>query len=381
MTPSKLFHRFVHWAASSIEADVDRLHGFLAGDTRGQKVRMLAYAGYRNATELRVCGRIVRYFEPLAPGETTLSRAKAMLSIYNSHEVGGVQVRCDAFGNQADAWSDGEGYFRFALAISRRLPSSTTWEAATLFTPGREMQAPSIDVPILAPGTDDHWAVISDIDDTVIETGSTNFLKNWRRVLAERPRDRQVVPGAVNLYALIAVNHAAPTRPFFYVSSSPWNLYGFLTEFMELNRIPHGPMFLKDLGVDSEKLFHSAHETHKLDAIRTVLDFYPGHRFLLIGDNGQKDVEIYSEAVAAHPGRVGAVFIRDVTGTCAEGPRSELLAKIANAGVPTYCAATFEEGLGVLQALGFERSAEVAKAAGQQSDANTESGLEPAGQP
>lgn len=83
-------------------------------------------------------------------------------------------------------------------------------------------------------------------------------------------------------------------RADFCVSSSPWNLYGFLTEFMELNRIPHGPMFLKDLGVDTGKFIHTGHEEHKLAAIRTVLEFYSDHKFLLIGDNGQKDVEIYT---------------------------------------------------------------------------------------
>jgi phosphatidate phosphatase APP1 len=359
------FGRFLHRLALELEGDLDRLQTMVRGDASGTKLRMLAYAGYRNAAELRVKGRMVRYAEPLEAGHGTWSRIRAMLAIYNSHEVAGVAVRCETDGNIFEAVSDDEGYFDFMVPLAKPLPPSTKWEAVTLSTPGRSMQALSVDVPVLAPGLDDHWGIISDIDDTVIETGATDFLRNWRRILAERPEDRLAVPGAASLYKTIARDHAAPTRPFFYVSSSPWSLYGFLTEFMELNRIPHGPMFLKDLGIDATKLLDAGHAEHKLAAINTVLEFYPNHKFLLIGDNGQKDVEIYAQAVKTFPDRIGAVFIRDVTASCATGAKAELLTEMAAAGVRTYCAADFDGGVAILDALGIERPVEATKAAGQ----------------
>jgi phosphatidate phosphatase APP1 len=288
-----------------------------------------------------------------------------MWAIYNSHEVPGVPIACDVGGEEHRTTTDEEGYFGFDLPISTWLPPTTQWEAHKLTTPGWHMQEPSVEVPVLAPGMDDHWGIISDIDDTILETGATDFLRNWRRVLLERPADRLSVPGAASLYGMIAGDHASPTRPFFYVSSSPWNLYGFLAEFMELNRIPHGPMFLKDLGIDRDKLIHTGHEEHKSAAIRTILEFYPDHRFLLIGDNGQRDVEIYSEAVSLFPERIAAVFIRDISGTCASGPKAELIAQMAQAGVATYCAADLSDGVAILKSLGLERVIEVARAAGQ----------------
>ena len=196
----------------------------------------------------------------------------------------------------------------------------------------------------------------------MIETGATDFVKNWRRVLVEQPEDRLAVPGAATLYKTIAEDHVAPARPFFYVSSSPWNLYGFITEFMELNGIPHGPMFLKDYGIDREKLIHTAHDTHKLEAIETVLSFYPGLRFLLIGDNGQKDVEIYARAVKDYGPRVAGVFIRDVSGTCREGAKAELLKGIEAAGIPTFCGAGFGDAVAVVKSLDLDRPLEAAKA-------------------
>ena len=365
MKGTNALSRFIHRMAVELETDLERLSAALGKRRRDRHVRLLAFAGYRNATEVRVTGRVVRQANLAGDGGGTFSDIKAMWAIYNSHEVPGVPVVCEAYGAEHSGVSDEEGYFGFAAPISVPLPPSTRWEAVTLKTPGWQMQPSSIEVPILAPGTDDHWGIISDIDDTVIETGATNFLKNWRRVLVERPRHRIAVPGASSLYGMIAVDHTSPTRPFFYVSSSPWNLYGFLTEFMELNRIPHGPMFLKDLGLDASKFIHTGHEDHKLAAIRTILEFYPGHKFLLIGDNGQKDVEIYAEAVRSFPDRVAAVFIRDITGTCTSGAKAELIAQMAAAGVATYCAPDLSGGVSILQSLGLERPVEVANAAGQ----------------
>lgn len=363
MAPPSSLHRIAHAVAWRVDHAINGLSRRLRAKDPASRVRVLAYAGYRNAQEIRLAGRIVRYAEPLAPGTGFLSRVRAMLAIYNSHEVPGVTVRCTLAGRTVYVVSDGEGYFHFAIPVRDALPLTTRWESATLSTPGRAAQAESFTVPILAPGTDDHWAVISDIDDTVIETGATNFLKNWRRVLVDRPQDRLAVPGAASLYGLIAGDHAAPTRPFFYVSSSPWNLYGFLTEFMERNRIPHGPMFLRDIGIDRKTFIHAGHASHKLAAIETILAFYPGHRFVLVGDNGQEDVAIYAQAVADFPGRVSAVLIRDVSGACTTGANADRLAAIGRAGVLTYCAAGFEDAAAKLAELGFERPEEAATAA------------------
>jgi phosphatidate phosphatase APP1 len=357
-----LFGTFLHAIAVDLEADIDRITNLIVSDQDpAHKIRLLTYAGYRNGREFRLSGRVMRFRKPLDAGEGTLSRLRAMMAIYNSEEVPGVRVRCDAYGGTAETRTDEEGYFSFALPIDEPLPDATRWEAAAISSPDREAQQPSISVPILAPAADNHWGVISDIDDTVVETGATNFLKNWRRVLVDQPRDRLAVPGAAKLYQMIAHNHRAPTRPFFYVSSSPWNLYGFIAEFMELNSIPHGPMFLADYGIDAGKLIKTAHDSHKLAAIETILAFYPQLRFLLIGDNGQHDVEIYARAVRDFPNRVGAVFIRDVEGSCKQGAKAALLAEIESSGIPVFCGSGFGDALAAAERLEIDRPFEAAK--------------------
>ena len=362
MTGSAL-NRLFRSLISGLESDVEQIAEAVPGgrDKTG-KVRLLAYAGYRNSRVARLKGRIVRYAQPLDAGEGMLVRLKAMLAIYNSHELPGVEVRVEGYDRTLSAVTDEEGYFDFEIPVERPLPTRTAWEQVVVSTPGREAQKPQISVPVMAPGAEHNWGIISDIDDTVIETGATDFVKNWRRVLIERPRDRLAVPGASTLYKMIARDHAAPARAFFYVSSSPWNLYGFIAEFMELNGIPHGPMFLQDYGIDTNRLITAHHDDHKLAAIREILAFYPDFRFLLIGDNGQRDVTIYAKAVAEYGPRVAAVFIRDVDGSCRSGEESELLRTIEAAGVPTYCGAGFGDALDVVKRLDLDRPIEAAKA-------------------
>lgn len=355
---------FVHAALAQFEGDVDRLEDLLArGEGHDARVRLIAYPGYRNADLLRLRGRVVRWGETLKPGAGTLERMRAMMAIYRSRELPGIAVRLEAYGQSQEMVSDEEGYFEFSVPLAGLpLPERTAWEQVTLTAPGRAAQAEAVHAPVMAPGTGGHWGIISDIDDTIVETGATDFVKNWRRVLVDRPSDRLAVPGAASLYRAIAKDHKAPVRPFFYVSSSPWNLYGFLAEYMELNGLPHGPMFLKDWGLDADKLGMTGHDEHKLAAIETILAFYPGMRFLLIGDNGQHDVEIYAKVVADFGPRVAAVFIRDVTGTCAAGAKAELLRGIEAAGVKTYCGAGFDEAIALFAALDLERPAEIAEA-------------------
>lgn len=334
MQTADTFHRWLRSLAVGLEQDVDQLKALLTDPVASGAVQVLPYAGYRNTRTLRVSGRVVEYSVPRAPADGVLDKLRAMWAIYNSREVSGVTVCCEVDGAGITSVSDEEGYFTFDLAIDRLLPPRASWENVTLSIPNRDPAQP-LTVPILAPGTDDRWGIISDIDDTIMETGATDFAANWRRIILEQPGERLAVPGTADLYRLIARDHAAPTRPFFYVSSSPWNLYGFLTQFMDLNRIPHGPMFLKDLGMDASKFIDGGHKSHKLEAIRTILRFYPEHRFLLMGDNGQHDVEIYAEVVKQFPQRIGAVFIRDVTGECGKGAKAAHLADMARLGVQT----------------------------------------------
>ena len=134
-----VFRRFLHSVLASAERDLDSVENLLShGEGYDRKVRLLAYAGYRNERSARIKGRIVRYEKPLDAGEGLLTRLRAMLEIYNSNELPGIEVRCEGYGRTASCTTDHEGYFSFDLDLSSPLPEQTKWENVLLSTPGRQ---------------------------------------------------------------------------------------------------------------------------------------------------------------------------------------------------------------------------------------------------
>ena len=97
------------------------------------------------------------------------------------------------------------------------------------------------------------------------------------------------------------------------MSSSPWNLYDLLVDFFRIQGIPKGPILLRDFSLTAKLFSSEGHHTHKLAMIRKVLDVNPQLPFVLIGDSGQQDPEIYSQVVRENPGRIRAIYIRDVS--------------------------------------------------------------------
>ncbi|HRF40885.1 MAG TPA: App1 family protein, partial [Saprospiraceae bacterium] len=100
-------------------------------------------------------------------------------------------------------------------------------------------------------------------------------------------------------------------NPVFYVSNGPWNLYDLLCDFFQLHELPKGPVFMRDFGFLGRRLWGKP-STHKADHIRRIITAYPDLPFVLIGDSGERDTDIYMEIARSFPGRILAIFIRDV---------------------------------------------------------------------
>ncbi|HJW91757.1 MAG TPA: phosphatase domain-containing protein, partial [Anaerolineales bacterium] len=136
-----------------------------------------------------------------------------------------------------------------------------------------------------------------------------------RNVFLSNARTRLPFKGVAAFYrALLLGRQGRELNPLFYVSSSPWNLYDLLSEFFQLHDIPLGPMlFLRDWGLSREELLPLGHRDYKLRAIESILELAPGLPFILIGDSGQEDPEIYHAVVQKYPQRILAIYIRDVS--------------------------------------------------------------------
>lgn len=170
---------------------------------------------------------------------------------------------------------------------------------------------------VLVPPPSARFGVISDIDDTVIHTDVGHFLKMARTVFLGNARLRLPFEGVAAFYrALYEGMSEQEYNPLFYVSNSPWNMYDLFSDFFQMQDIPVGPvMILRDWGIsrrqnDMAPLHARAFKTQ---TVRNIIDFYPDLPFILIGDSGEKDPEVYEEIAEHAPGRILAVYIRNVS--------------------------------------------------------------------
>jgi phosphatidate phosphatase APP1 len=294
--------RRLHRAAHALDRQLDRR---FPSSTAGKAV-ISPYRGFGRGNELLLRGRVLLERNiTRATGAEPLWRSVANTwRRFSSSELAGVQVRADYRDAVVETVTDEEGYFQVRLE-PKELAQHTLWHEVGLQLPDRGATAVA---HVMLPSDAAQFAVISDIDDTVLVTNATSLLGMARSVIRNAAA-RLPFEGVADLYR--ALHRDA--NPIFYVSSSPWNLYELLHDFMHLNAIPHGPMFLQDWGIDESTFIIGSHETHKLAQINLILEYYPDLRFVLIGDSGQHDPEIYLQVIQAHPKRVLAAFIRDVT--------------------------------------------------------------------
>lgn len=209
--------------------------------------------------------------------------------------------------------TDRDGYFRVHMQPARPPPAEQRWHGIEL-----ELVEPvqiAARGEVFLPPAHCRYVVISDIDDTVIETGVANKIKMLWNLFMQGPRSRVAFPGmAALLQALHRGASGRDSNPMLYVSRGPWSIYEVLDEFFNLHRIPIGPvLFLREWGLTLQRPLPRRAQDHKLDLIRNMLALYREQPFILIGDSGQRDPEIYTQVVREHPGRVLAIYIRNVS--------------------------------------------------------------------
>lgn len=167
---------------------------------------------------------------------------------------------------------------------------------------------------MLVPRVDSSFAVISDIDDTILHTGVTSRLK-WRVIVNtffKTPHKRKALEGTAEFYhSLHRGKSKKEANLIFYVSNSPWNLYRYLEFFLRMNNFPKGPILLRDFRTPFDRT-PKTELAHKYHEIYNILNTYPDLKFILIGDCGEKDAYIYLDVVKEFPNRISAIYLRAV---------------------------------------------------------------------
>ena len=304
--------------AKELRSDVGRAGEMLRKRAKGDQYEIIAYRGYGNSRRVLVHGRALEC-EDIPQATDADSVWRNLINTYKRIESdplphARVQARIGTVEQEIEA--DDEGFFRAWIDLPEPLASDVAWHPVQLrlLSPLRPDQ-PDVQTTglILVPHEGATFGVISDIDDTVIQSRISSFLQAVRTVMLGNARTRLPFPGVSAFYqALERGGDGERRNPIIYVSSSPWNIYDIIAEFLELQKIPIGPICLRDWDIDTRALTSKRLKTHKAPLIKEILDLYPTLPFILIGDTSQKDPEIYRAILDEYPKRIPAIYIRNV---------------------------------------------------------------------
>ena len=279
---------------------------------------IVPFEGFGNEKEILLVGRVIRdnRIGDSAPEDSIWKNIGKMRRRFMSVVIPKVQVKAEFQGEEFLAMTDEEGYFEFKIRLEENIKFPSRWQKIELTLVDQvirnqgEIRAYA---DVFLPVGNIEYGIISDVDDTIIPTGAMRLTEMLKTTFAKNAHTRVPFPGVAAFYkALQKGTDGIESNPFFYVSSSPWNLYDFLHELLRIHHIPKGPLMLRDIGLSRTELISGDHSEHKLKQIRQVLSTYSRLSFILIGDSGQEDPKIYLQVVKEFPGRIMMIFIRDV---------------------------------------------------------------------
>lgn len=364
-------NRWLTRTASSLDDFIDIRWQFLKKRFGWDGVpKIQPYIGYANQSEVWLHGRVLTNPPTDMPGDDDQwwDNIANTYQRFASDEVPNCEVEVRLGDSVHRVTSDAEGYFYVNERHDFPATSQGLWSTAALQIVNHELVSPedsATSCQILTPPSAAQFGVISDVDDTILHTGATRLITMAKLTFLGNARTRVPLPGVAEFYQALQGTHTRDSNelnPIFYVSSSPWNLFDLLEDFLQLNNIPLGPLLLRDLGFDNNKFLKEGHE-HKLEKTRRILRAYPDTPFVLIGDSGQEDANLYATAAEEFGERIKAIFIRDVDpGDAAD--RAELVSKamrrVEQIGVPMHLirdsvkAADIAKELGLIESSCFD---------------------------
>jgi phosphatidate phosphatase APP1 len=288
----------------------DAFHSFRAkrARKRGLLPTVIPYSGYGDSARdgrgwIRVLGRVL-LVRPLSPRSSQKPRNRSVRGwrSFTSVPAGDVDVIITAAGRDYRVTADRGGVVDTRLELD--LPVG--WNTITL----RTEDSAAVSAAIFVVDQKARLGILSDIDDTVMVTALPRpLLAAWNTFVLDE-HARRPVAGMAVLYERLVRAHAG--APVVYLSTGAWNVAPTLKRFLSRNLYPAGALLLTDWGPTHDRLFRSGKQHKRENLARLATDF-PTLKWVLIGDDGQHDEELYGEFARAHPECVAAVCIRQLS--------------------------------------------------------------------
>lgn len=283
----------------------------------GRPALVVPFRGFVSGGKVYLHGRVLRDRRiQVRPNDSLWRNLANNYKRFGSLTIPNALIHITIGDNKLHLVSDNYGYFHYEGPLQFPLQQGTgDWVPYSLHLLGTlgEIFDYRCSGELLSPGNP-RFGIISDVDDTIIKSGITSLLKLKAvyLTLVKNAFGRQAFQSVADFYkALRKGPDGHGNNPVFYVSNGPWNLYDLLCDFFQLHELPKGPVFLRDFGFLGRRLWGKP-STHKADHIRRIITAFPHLSFVLIGDSGESDTDVYMEMARNFPGRIAAIFIRDV---------------------------------------------------------------------
>lgn len=276
---------------------------------RGHVTVVEPYTGYGSTSWVRVLARVQIVPPPgrhlrLLPRRRESERVVRGWRSFTRISVGSVPATVIIDGVRHPVRADRGG------VIDVNLPANLEpgWREITFESfDGRLTQA-----PVFIVADEQRTGLVSDIDDTVMATALPRpLLAAWNTFVLDE-HARTPTPGMNVCYDRLLRSLGYETAPALYLSTGPWNVAPALARFLGRNLYPAGPLLLTDWGPTPERVFRSGFD-HKVANLERLAAEFPDIRWVLVGDDGQHDEEIYGRFAAAHPENVLAIAIRQLS--------------------------------------------------------------------
>lgn len=236
---------------------------------------------------------------PPTPEDSSWMNFKRMTSQWFTREVPKTGITVTIGNQKHQARSDKEGYFEI---LAHNISGDYSVSLDSFPYQADFHSTGSAQIP--------EYVIITDVDDTLLETGAISLGKMIKTTLLGNSLTRELVPGIAEL---INDLHSDGKNPVFYVTSSPWNLYGFLKRIFRRAKLPKGGIFMTDWGLTPKQWLTPSHSVHKGNAIHRIFEWHQDSQFILFGDDSQKDHTIYADFIRSHPHKIKAAFIRTIS--------------------------------------------------------------------
>lgn len=295
------------------------------------------YHGYGNEKSVIVFGHVLK-LSPLPRKKyrkNFFNNSYGLLRLFMVKQMIHVNLQLVWEGKIYTAKSEDDGFFKFEIKPEVALVPGWHPVTVTLLTGTSQLHPVQVSGEFFIP-YQYQYAFISDIDDTFLISHSSNLKKRLYVLFTKNARSRKPFEGVVNHYQLLASTGASRDtfNLFFYVSSSEWNLYDYISEFAKNNKLPKGIYLLNQMKT-FKQVFKTGQNNHKTKFMRItrIMEAYPTQKFILLGDDSQEDPHIYTAVVEHFPQNVHAVYLRHVEKSNQERVQG-VVEKINAKGVP-----------------------------------------------